>query len=422
MKSRVSGLDIGQLVAELSHQLVGKRLSNIYDLSSKTLMFKFSGDAKERLLVESGIRLHLTQFERQKIQISSINIKLRKHLKNKRLAAIRQLGIDRVVDIEFGEGEFCHHVILEFYATGNIILTDNNYRIMTLMRVVEIENDGAKQMVAVGEIYDIKKAKEFEQMNPERLLNQISSLVAQLDDKESLADLNEQVTPIDLETTSVIQQETPSYKSKRAYKKKPAKESNLKTVLRAKFAGDYTPALVDHIISVSGLSGSVTDYKSEKLDDATSDNFKALLEAFKIGDEIVHRNHLQDTNGFILSKVEGGITIYDEFHPFIPITNLTTIPFKSFNECVDEFFSKLESQKFQLKAQQAENQALKKLANVRSSHSNQISSFTLAVESKKLFAEAIEFNLQLVDSVINTVRSFLASGMVVLCNDRIGMI
>ena len=40
-------------------------------------------------------------------------MKLRKHIRAKRLEDIAQLGVDRVVDFRFGSGDGCHHVILE---------------------------------------------------------------------------------------------------------------------------------------------------------------------------------------------------------------------------------------------------------------------------------------------------------------------
>ena len=33
------------------------------------------------------------------------------------LVQFRQLGIDRVVDLQFGDGEAAHHLILEMYET-----------------------------------------------------------------------------------------------------------------------------------------------------------------------------------------------------------------------------------------------------------------------------------------------------------------
>lgn len=42
-------------------------------------------------------------------------MKLRKHIKGRRLENINQLGMDRIVDLQFGSGEAAYHVILELY-------------------------------------------------------------------------------------------------------------------------------------------------------------------------------------------------------------------------------------------------------------------------------------------------------------------
>ena len=47
---------------------------------------------------------------------SNFTLKLRKHLRTRRLDSVRQLGVDRVVDFSFGSGEACYHLILELYA------------------------------------------------------------------------------------------------------------------------------------------------------------------------------------------------------------------------------------------------------------------------------------------------------------------
>lgn len=52
---------------------------------------------KELLLLESGVRLHTTQFARDKSNTpSGITLKIRKHIRTRRLEDIRQLGVDRV--------------------------------------------------------------------------------------------------------------------------------------------------------------------------------------------------------------------------------------------------------------------------------------------------------------------------------------
>lgn len=75
--------------------------------------------------MESGVRFHTTKFVRDKTDSPSVfSKKLRSYIRHKRLEGIRQIGSDRVVDFKFGSGDSVAHVILELYASGNMILTD----------------------------------------------------------------------------------------------------------------------------------------------------------------------------------------------------------------------------------------------------------------------------------------------------------
>jgi predicted ribosome quality control (RQC) complex YloA/Tae2 family protein len=47
---------------------------------------------------------------------SNFSLKLRKHVRTKRLEDVRQLGVDRIVDFVFGSGEATVHLVLELYA------------------------------------------------------------------------------------------------------------------------------------------------------------------------------------------------------------------------------------------------------------------------------------------------------------------
>ena len=68
-------------------------------------------------------------------------MKLRKHLRTKKCESIQQLGIDRVVDITFGKGEHSYHILVELYASGNVILTDYEYTILSLLRSHKFDED-----------------------------------------------------------------------------------------------------------------------------------------------------------------------------------------------------------------------------------------------------------------------------------------
>lgn len=113
------------MVAELQ-ALVGLRVSNIYDVSPTTYLLKVArSEQKYHLLIENGVRFHLTSETPDKKRLpSGFTMKFRKFLRSKRLESVRQVGVERVVVLSFGSESFANHLILELYSQGNIILTD----------------------------------------------------------------------------------------------------------------------------------------------------------------------------------------------------------------------------------------------------------------------------------------------------------
>ena len=117
MKNRFTTLDIAASVSELRDLLLNLRVNNCYDCSNKIYLLKFQKpDVKHTLLIESGIRLHTTNFDWPKGSVpNGFSMKLRKHIRGKRLIDLKQLGTDRVVLMTFGEDEFAFHLIIELY-------------------------------------------------------------------------------------------------------------------------------------------------------------------------------------------------------------------------------------------------------------------------------------------------------------------
>lgn len=162
MKSRLSSLDIYFISHELAASLSNTcRLQNIYDYNNqKAFVFKFSrADFKLYLLVESGFRLHETEAYQQedaRAVPTGFVAKLRKHLRNRRLTCIKQVGFDRVVELEFQavdeEGTF--YLYLEFYSLGNVILCDHERRVVALLRTVNTDTVSMR----VGDIYSTDNA------------------------------------------------------------------------------------------------------------------------------------------------------------------------------------------------------------------------------------------------------------------------
>lgn len=71
-KVRFTSLDIAAMVAELKSKLLGCRITNIYDLSPSTYLFKMSrGDDKHYLVCENGMRFHTTETKAEKNKMPS---------------------------------------------------------------------------------------------------------------------------------------------------------------------------------------------------------------------------------------------------------------------------------------------------------------------------------------------------------------
>ena len=172
VKQKINTSDIYVLIKEFKEILLNSRVNNIYDIDNRCFLLKLTSDSKEKYFVlldsnPQAPRFQITQqnFERRTIP-SSFCTKLRKHITNKKLTRIEQLGSDRVVCFQFGyENKF--NIIMELYDSGNILLTDNDYNIMTLVRRYTLsEAESEDLVIKVGnkyptdqEVLDISKIK-----------------------------------------------------------------------------------------------------------------------------------------------------------------------------------------------------------------------------------------------------------------------
>ncbi|KAJ1966343.1 hypothetical protein GGI12_000123, partial [Dipsacomyces acuminosporus] len=380
MKQRFSALDVRATVTALNERIVGLRLQGIYDVNSKTFLFKFTKpDHKELVLVESGIRMHTTSYARDKsITPSNFCMKLRKHLRARRVTAVRQIGMDRVVDFEFAvvagpQAEGTYHIICEFYASGNIILTDYQYNILALLRVVHLENETT---FAVGQKYNLADSRDIEPVGREELVEKLSNA---------------------------------------------GPKENLKRCL-ATF-GAYGPALSEHAILRARLNPTLR--VATELDlGPDSPQIDALLEAYKEAYEIVAGLGKGVRSGYITYLQKAGQTgqtegsdesdeVFDEFHPWLfeQHRNKPHRAFGSFADAADVFFSNIEAQRLKVKAQQQEMAAAKKLEAIKSEHDGRIASLELAHRKTEEQARRIELNLEFVDQAIMIIRQAVAAGM-----------
>uniref|UniRef100_A0A3B4UU49 Ribosome quality control complex subunit NEMF n=1 Tax=Seriola dumerili TaxID=41447 RepID=A0A3B4UU49_SERDU len=372
MKTRFATVDIRAVIAEIDANYIGMRVNNVYDIDNKTYLIRLQKpDSKAVLLIESGTRIHSTDFEWPKNMMpSGFAMKCRKHLKTRRLTQVKQLGIDRIVDIQFGSDEAAYHLIIELYDRGNIILADHEYTILNLLRFRTAEVEDVK--IAVRERYPVESARP-----PEPLIS--------------------------LERLTEIISKAPN-------------GEQVKRVLNPHLP--YGATLIEHSLIEAGLLGSA---KVDSQVDAAQVAPK-ILEAMQIAETYMEKTENFSGKGYIIQKSEKKPSLtpgkpseelltYDEFHPFLFAQHAKSpyLEFDTFDKAVDEFFSKMESQKIDMKALQQEKQALKKLENVKKDHEQRLEALHQAQEVDRIKGELVEMNLPVVERALQVVRSALAN-------------
>ncbi|KAK3330501.1 hypothetical protein B0H66DRAFT_64893 [Apodospora peruviana] len=399
MKQRFSSLDVKVVAHELSESLVSLRVANVYDLNSKILLLKLAKpNSRHQLLIESGFRCHLTDFARTTAPApSNFVARLRKFLKTRRVTSVSQIGTDRIIEFQFSDGAY--RLYLEFFASGNVILTDASLKILALLRNVP-EGEGQEPQ-RVGLTYTLENRQNFggvPTLTKERLRNA-------------------------LEMT--VQKAASSQAAGKKMKKKGQDE------LRRGLATTITelpPILVDHVFRL--MSFDPATKPSDILDNESllDSLFRSLEKARDILDEVTSS---ATSKGYIVAKSRPGATkdddtqstsdkakplLYEDFQPFLPkqfedSPECQILSFEGYNKTVDEFFSSLEGQKLESRLSEREAAAKRKLDTVREVQAKRIEGLHEAQMLNFRKAAAIEANVERVGEAMDAVNGLLQQGM-----------
>ncbi|UMM21694.1 hypothetical protein L5515_003267 [Caenorhabditis briggsae] len=368
MKNRFTLVDVIAATTELK-KLQGMRVNNVYDIDNKTYLIKLTRpDEKAVILFESGVRLHQTFHDWPKSQTpSSFSMKLRKHINQKRLTSIRVVGFDRIVELIFGTEDRENRLYVELYDRGNVILTDHEMTILNILRVRTDKDTSVRWAVR---------------------------------EKYTFSGDAEQQDPRGFKSDDVIQ---------RIQSIPDGKDEQLGRILSG-FTKCGNP-ITKEILSKIGL-------KWEQKLNAKSDlaEISAKFEEIQKATEEIWDTVEHDPKGFIsYSEIPSAtsstpIEIYSEFNPIsMPLTSKLQKELRSFCESVDEFYSRIETQKQEQKAVNMEKQALKKLENVEKDQKGRIEALQLTQEQREHMANRIILNQELVEKALLLIRSALAN-------------
>lgn len=429
-KTRMSIDDIHAMVGSIRKNVLNMRVTNIYDLPSgggglsKTYIFKLHQPPypKVFLLLESGVRFHTSKYARDASSASAslpsqFTMKLRKHLRGKRLVALTQLEGDRVVDLTFGADQLQCHLILELYASGNIILTDENYTILSLLRTHKFDEHvtmAVKQVYPIG-VLEKKDASDAIQ-TPAQLCSVLSAWFDVLDARTAGA-------------------------SGKAAKKKVQTLKQLLLLKETSFGG-LGPVIVEHCIVSAGLAPSFKIKSAAEFAAIGDTALTALVSELQNGWRMLEKLQTEqnaavvdvDENGaplavptapdaaakpkcgFIVLKDRSDASAPEQYEEFTPLLyaqhkDKRVQSFDTFDEAVDEYFSRFEAEVAEVAKHTAQLAAESKLAKLRKNQKTQIDQL-LDVQAKSFrHAQLLEANQQDVENVLLVVRSALASGM-----------
>ncbi|KAK5050449.1 hypothetical protein LTR84_003730 [Exophiala bonariae] len=401
MKQRYSSLDVKVIAAELASTLITLRISNIYDLSSRIFLLKFAKPGKrEQLLVDSGFRCHLTSFSRTAATAPSVFVsRLRKYLKSRRVTSVSQIGTDRVIEISFSDGQY--RLYLEFFAAGNVILTDADLNVLVLLRQVSEGDEDVD--VKLGGKYILDAKQNYHGVPPITRDRVKEALQAAVERAKAASEVG----------------------GKKAKRAKGA--DDLKKALSIAFP-EFPVHLLDHVFRESGIDVAT------KADAAleNSDIFETVITALERAGEIFKSFEGAQSKGYIIAKVKStqveepsaaeskdssreGI-LYDDYHPFRPAQfenkpDLRILEFDGFNKTVDEFYSSIESQKLESKLTEREETARRKLEATKADHAKRLGALQQVQELHIRKAQTIEANTHRVEEACAAVNGLVGQGM-----------
>lgn len=291
---------------------------------------------------------------------------------------------------------------MEFFAGGNVILTDKELKISTLLRNVP-EGEGQEPQ-GPGLTYSLEKRQNY----------------------GGVPDLTKERVRDALQTT--VNKAIDSAAAGKKIKKKPGDE------LRKGLATTITelpPILVDHVMKVTGFDSTVQPSAVLENEGLLDHLLLSLGEGRKIVQEVTSSDACK---GYILAKTRPGAEIassegvdgeqqqkktnliYEDFHPFLPRQfeqdpNYTVLPFEIFNKLVDEFFSSIEGQKLESRLTEREANAKRKLDATKAEHAKRIEGLQVVQQINIRKANAIEANAERVREAMDAVNGLIQQGM-----------
>jgi predicted ribosome quality control (RQC) complex YloA/Tae2 family protein len=139
-KKNISSVELVAIMNELKF-LTNAKVSQIYQPDPKELILQLHvpRKGKQLLRIFPGMFLNLTNKKESTLRPSGMSLQLRKYLNNSFIREIYQKDSERIVVLTFEKAHFendekilnSYHIIIELFSKGNLILTNQDWKIIT---------------------------------------------------------------------------------------------------------------------------------------------------------------------------------------------------------------------------------------------------------------------------------------------------
>lgn len=323
---------------------------------------------------------------------------------------------------------------MEFFSAGNVVLTDANSKVLALQRTVAAFRSASLDVtLSVGSPYAIgarKNVSEVPELTLDKLREVLQKAVAVDAPKAAATAVEGEAAPVPAPPA-----------------KKKKKTKGLSRILALAFT-DLSQVLIDHTLLLSGFDTATAGTPEDILADGA--RLQALLKVLQ--DVRAETEGLTkagaNCRGYVIAtkkevpesgtKADGapaeatqekqptGATPaassrrtdldYVDFHPFSPRQfeidpKYVVLPFDTFNQAADEFYSHLQGLKADKQVHQQESAASKKLEATKRDQAQRIESLQETQQLNSRKATAIQANQDWVQLAIDAVNEQLQLGM-----------
>jgi len=344
----MTSFDIAVTIQELQ-ELVEVRISKIYQSDYKVLLFKLQSK-RDQLLIEAGKRFHLTKYIIQKPPYPSQFCQiLRKHIQRGVIKKIEQHDFERVITLDIQKSERRYKLVIELFDIGNAILLDEDEKIIQALTYRKMRDR------------NILRNKKYEY--PPQLRFSLTSI-----SKQQLFSLKEQKKKVVVALTSLLG-----------------------------VGGLYA----EEILLKADIS---KDVKANRL---TTDEIERMYDAII---DLISKIEKKQLSPHIIYSNEGKEINVSPFTLLIYKNNKKRV-YTSFNEALDDYFSKKEvKQKARLLTNDAERK-LEEYQRILRQQRETIAKLKINTKKNQLIGDKIFTYLTQFENLFNSILNMRRSGI-----------